>query len=118
MINIVAGSRDQPLYAVLGDADGVIDLTGKTVSAFFRRAGRKATTLFEQTCTIDDATNGQVSMPWPADWEDLLAATDGTALRSCTNCEVQYEITTTATAVQSATVNVSKIKVHPKFADV
>jgi hypothetical protein len=117
MINVVAGSREQDLYAVLGDSSGPEDLTGKTVVARFRKAGR-TTTLFEASCTVENALTGSVSMPWPADWEDHLDNSDGTAIRSAVNCEVQWIVTTTATSKENSTVNVTKVKVHPKFAAV
>jgi hypothetical protein len=86
---IRAGDRTNNLVAILADktidSDKVVtyaakDLSaaGVTVTAYIHEKDDEETTLFSVSCTITDATIGEVEMPWPASWEDNLPDGDDT----------------------------------------
>jgi hypothetical protein len=115
-IRIVSGDRSRDLVVVLKAGSGVLDLSQATsVKARFR-ARRKNTTLFEQTCTISDASIGQVTMAWPADWEDHIVDSSGNAWKTKQTYELQF--TATIDSKDATATDVVLVSVLPRFSAV
>lgn len=112
-IRIVSGDRSRDLIVALKAGSGVLDLSQATsVTARFRRAG-KSTTLFQQTCTISDASIGQVTMAWPSSWEDHIVDGSGNAWKTKQQYELQF--TATFSGGDATATDVVKVSVLPRF---